>query len=177
MYALALGFSVELVISQQHESQRTNYNSLIKSHTPSITHKSSLHGSTLHSSRRELTWTAEFSLPLLFSLTELTTAHTKSSVNTFGSFSTTNLPRLLPTENSLKLNAISPINPWSDTQKNTVSCYCWCHTLQWRHRGHLTSPHSCAIQAFTAVTRCGSARHSRARFGTEKTLLHSSLVA
>jgi hypothetical protein len=37
--------------------------------------------------------------------------------------------------------------------------------------GHVTLTDCCAFQAFTAVARCGSARHGRARLGTEKTPL------
>jgi hypothetical protein len=109
---------------------------LPQSHTPNITHKSELHRCTLHNSRRELTQTAEFSLPLLFSLTQL-----KSSIHTFRSSSTTNLTRLPPAENSLGLKlslhsllttlvshpqprtnckraSVSLINSRSDTRKN-----------------------------------------------------------
>jgi hypothetical protein len=53
---------------------------------------------------------------LLISITQLKPAHLKSLILTFRSSSTTNVPRLSPTENPLKLNAISPINQWTDTR-------------------------------------------------------------
>jgi hypothetical protein len=87
--------------------------------------KPSLHGSTLHSSRRELSWTAEFSLPLLFSLTQLTTAHTKSS-------STANFPGLPPGENSLKTNFRPSYKPLIRHAENHSVLHCCVTAFQMR---------------------------------------------
>jgi hypothetical protein len=100
--------------------------------------KSSFHRSPLHISRWELIWTAECSLPLLFS--QLTTAHTKSPIHTFVSSPTTNLLRLSPAENC-KRTSVSPVNPRSDTSKNIT--YSSDSTVAWRHCGtaEVTWPH------------------------------------
>jgi phosphate/sulfate permease len=88
-----------------------------------VLHIKSFHRSTLHNSLQELTWTVKFSLPLLFSLAQLTTAHTKSSIHTFRSSSTTNLSPRTHCEQA----SVSPINSRSDTWKNAVFCtiMCW----------------------------------------------------
>jgi hypothetical protein len=113
-------------ILRLHQSFPSNgsQHKLPQSHTANITHKSSLHRIILHNSRREVTWTAEFSLPLLYSLTQLTTAHTKSS-------STTNLTWLPPTENSLKTNFSLSYEPWIWHAENRSVLYsCWRHALR-----------------------------------------------
>jgi hypothetical protein len=80
-----------------------------------------------------------------------------------------------------KRASVSPINPWSDTRENRP-------LLLLRHfgtrGGHVINPHSFVIQVFITVAwqrerlarrgggaRRDSARHGRARFGTEKTPL------
>jgi hypothetical protein len=59
-----------------------------------------------------------------------------SLIYTFRFFSTTNLPQLPPTENSLKLNEISPINPQSDTrEKHHLLLLLTSCVAVWRHCG------------------------------------------
>jgi hypothetical protein len=120
--------------------------------------KSSLHRSTLHNSCWELTWTAEFSLPLLFSLTQLLTRRLQ--------FTRSGLLQLwtshgcLPPRTNWKWTSVSPINPGSDTRKNHVkwSLSALLCDVTAEHGGHVTLSDCCTIQVFTAVAQCGSAR-------------------
>jgi hypothetical protein len=121
MFAHALGFSV-FTSPLLATDLDTNYNSLTGLRTPNVTHTT--FSPQKHSS--QITPRTNLNCGILtaaiFSLTQLTTAHTKSSIHTFRSSSTTNLPRLSPTENLLKTNLISPINSRSDTRKDAAFC-------------------------------------------------------
>jgi hypothetical protein len=107
-------------------------------------------------------------------------SHLKSSIHTIRTSPTTNLPQLPRTtavshrELTRKRASVSPINPCSDTRETLLKSvmqllrHCW---NAWRHcwRCHVTPPHSCVIQAFTAVARQqrrrGDARQRATRQG------------
>jgi hypothetical protein len=132
----------------------------------------------------ELTWTwtnvncGIITATIILSYSTDNCSH-KSSIHTFRSSSTTNLQQLPPTENSLKLNAISPINPRSDTRKNTVSYNCWRHMLQCditaeMRRSRDPSPLLHNPSVFSCCTvQLGTAQQSSAQHGEN----NASIVA
>jgi hypothetical protein len=151
-----------LVVSQ-HGSQHRNYNSLIKSHIPNITHK--IFTSQMYSS--QITPRTNLNCEILTAAIILSHSTENCSHEVFNShdqiFSNYEpFAAVCYRELTRKRASVSPVKPLSDKREMfQLFRHCW---NAWRHRwhGHVTLPRSCVIQVFIAVawqqTRRGDAR-------------------